>query len=84
MGKAVARCQHHHPHVATVGTTISHDYTLSLVQGKLTVTLDGVQVFSGDVSVPPVAYFYVTSSTGGKFEQTTISNLSATVSAPSE
>ena len=70
------------PTVAAVGTTISHDYTFSLVQGKLTVTLDGVQVFSGDVSVPPVAYFYVTSSTGGKFEQTIISNLSATVSAP--
>jgi hypothetical protein len=72
------------PAVAVVGTTISHNYTLSLVQGKMTVTLDGVQVFSGDVSVPPVAYFYVTSSTGGKFEQTIISNLSATVSAPSE
>jgi hypothetical protein len=72
------------PALALVGTTISHDYTLSLVHGKMTVTLDGLQVFSGDATVPPVAYFYITSSTGGKFEQTIISNLSATVSAPSE
>jgi hypothetical protein len=72
------------PAVAVVGTTISHNYTLSLVQGNLTVTMDGAQIFSGVVTVPPVSYFYVTSSTGGKFEQTIISNLSATVSAPSE
>jgi hypothetical protein len=72
------------PAVAAVGNTISHDYTLSLVQGNLTVTMDGAQIFSGVVIVPPVSYFYVTSSTGGKFEQTIISNLSATVSAPSE
>jgi immunoglobulin I-set domain protein len=70
--------------LATLGSTVTHDYTVSIVEGKMTVTLDGVQIFSGDVMVPPVAYFYVTSSTGGKFEQTVISNLSATVSAPSE
>jgi hypothetical protein len=72
------------PAVAVVGSTISHNYALSLVQGNLTITMDGVQIFSGVVTVPPVSYFYVTSSTGGKFEQTIISNLSATVSAPSE
>jgi hypothetical protein len=72
------------PAVAVVGTTISHNYTLSLVQGNLTATMDGAQIFSGVVTVPPVSYFYVTSSTGGKFEQTIISNLSATVAAPSE
>jgi hypothetical protein len=72
------------PAVAIVGSTISHNYTLSLVQSNLTVTMDGAQIFSGVVTVPPVSYFYVTSSTGGKFEQTIISNLSATVSAPSE
>jgi hypothetical protein len=72
------------PAVAVLGSTISHDYTLSLVQGKMTVTMDGVQVFSADVSVPPVAYFYVTSSTGGKFEQTIVSNVSAVVSPPSQ
>ncbi len=70
--------------MAVVGSTISHDYTLSLVQGNLTVTVHGAQIFSGVVTVPPVSYFYVTSSTGGKFEQTIISNLSATVSGPSE
>jgi len=68
--------------VAVVGTTISHNYTLSLIQDNLTVTMDGAQIFSGGVTVPPVSYFYVASSTGGKFEQTIISNLSATVSAP--
>jgi hypothetical protein len=71
------------PALAAVGTIITHDYTVFIVQGKTTITLDGVQIFSGDITVPPVAYFYVTSSTGGKFEQTVISNLSATVSAPS-
>jgi hypothetical protein len=70
------------PALAVVGSTVTHTYTMSLLQGKMTVTLDGQQVFAGDVIVPPVAYFYVTSSTGGKFEQTIISNLSATVSAP--
>lgn len=70
------------PALAVVGSTISHNYTMSLVQGKVTITMDGTQIFSGDVSVPPVSYFYVTSSTGGKFEQTIISNLSATVSVP--
>jgi hypothetical protein len=71
------------PALATVGSSVSHDYTVSIVQGKMTVTMDGVQVFSGSVSVPPVAYFYVTSSTGASYEQTVISNLSATVSVPS-
>jgi Immunoglobulin I-set domain len=72
------------PALAALGSTISHNYTVSLVQGTMTVTMDGVQVFSGNVTVPPVAYFYVTSSTGGKFEQTTISNVSAVVSPPSQ
>jgi hypothetical protein len=71
------------PALAALGSSITHDYTMSIVQGKTTVTLDGLQIFSGDMTVPPVAYFYVTSSTGGKYEQTVISNLSATVSAPS-
>jgi hypothetical protein len=72
------------PALASVGNTITHDYTVSIVAGKITVTLDGVQILSGDVSVPPIAYFYVTSSTGGSFEQLIISNLSSTVSPPSE
>jgi hypothetical protein len=71
--------------LAEVGQTISHDYVVKIVQGQMTVTMDGIQVFSGSisVSVPPVAYLYVTSSTGGSFEQTVISNIHATVSAPS-
>jgi len=72
------------PALASVGNTITHDYTVSIVAGKITVTLDGVQILSGDVSVPPIAYFYVTSSTGGSFEKLIISNLSSTVSPPSE
>jgi hypothetical protein len=71
--------------LAEVGQTISHAYVVTIVQGQMTVTMDDIQVFSGSisVSVPPVAYLYVTSSTGGSFEQTVISNIQATVSAPS-
>jgi hypothetical protein len=47
------------------------------------VTMDGVQVFSGNVTPPPVAYLYITASTGGSFEDTVVSNVSATVSVPS-
>lgn len=71
------------PALAAQGMTISHDYTVSIDQGLLTVTMDGVQVISGNITAPPVAYLYVTASTGGKIEQAVISNLSATVSVPS-
>ncbi len=71
------------PALASSGTTVSHDYAVSIVQGQMTVTMDGAQVFSGKVMVPPVAYLYVTASTGGSWEKTVISNLTATVSAPS-
>jgi hypothetical protein len=64
------------------GPPISHTYTVSLIQGQLIETLDGVQVFSGAVNPPPVAYFYITSSTGGSWETAVISNISSTVSAP--
>jgi hypothetical protein len=70
------------PPLAAVGSTISHNYVVSIVQGQMSVTMDGTQVFSGNVTVPPVAYLYVTASTGGLFEETDISNMSATVSAP--
>jgi hypothetical protein len=69
--------------LAEYGSTITHSYVVSIVQGYMSVTMDGTQVFSGNVSVPPVAYLYVTASTGGSFEQTVISNIAATVSAPS-
>jgi hypothetical protein len=71
------------PALATTGATVSHDYVVSIVQGMMTVTMDGTQVFSGSVSVPPVAYLYFTASTGTEYELAIISNLSATVSAPS-
>ncbi|MGD0443487.1 MAG: hypothetical protein ABSA39_06080, partial [Edaphobacter sp.] len=69
--------------LAELGKTISNNYVVSIVQGQMTVTMNGTQVFSGSVSVPPVAYLYFTSSTGGDDEQTVISNIQASVSAPS-
>jgi len=71
------------PVLVADGMTISHDYTITIEQGQMTVTLDGVQVMSGAVTVPAVAYFYITASTGGSYEQAVISNVSATVSVPS-
>ena len=70
------------PALALLGVSVSHDYTVAIVQGQMTVTMDGTQVFSGSVTVPPVAYLYFTGSTGGLFEQTVISNLAVSVSAP--
>ncbi len=46
------------------------------------VTMDGTQVFSRSVTVPPVACRYFTGSTGGLFEQTFIGNLAVNVLAP--
>jgi hypothetical protein len=70
------------PPLAELGASISHNYTVAIVQGQMTVTMDGAQVFSGSVTVPPEAYLYFTASTGGSFEQTVISNLAVSVSAP--
>jgi hypothetical protein len=69
--------------LAEVGQTVSHDYVVTIANGYMSVTMDGLQVFSGNVVVPPVAYLYMTSSTGGDHEETVISNISATVNAPS-
>ncbi len=71
------------PTLVAVGQSISHDYTISVIQGQMTVTLDGVQVMSGSVSLPPVAYMYFTASTGGSFEQAVISNVAVSISVPS-
>jgi hypothetical protein len=70
------------PTLVAVGMTISHTYTVSIVQGVMTITLDGVQVISGNVTPPPVAYLYITASTGGSWEHAVISNVTSTVSAP--
>ena len=77
LGEARRRCLRSHGSTSTpvflllqpVGMTISHDYTVSIVQGQMTVTMDGVQIISGNVTAPPVAYLYVTASTGGSYEQ---------------
>jgi Immunoglobulin domain len=72
------------PPVVSSSMPITHAYTVSIVQGQVTVTMDGVQLFSGNVALPPVAYLYITASTGGSYEQTVVSDVSATVSAPSD
>ena len=70
------------PALAAQNTTVSHSYIVSIVQGYMTVSMDGNQVFSGQVSVPPVAYLYFTASTGSDWETTVVSNVQATVSVP--
>ncbi len=70
------------PLLASDTMTETHSYVVTIVQGKMTVTMDGTQVFSGNVTVPPVAYLYITASTGGSYEETVIQSLTATVSAP--
>jgi hypothetical protein len=71
------------PTLVAVGQSISHDYTISIIEGQMTVTLDGVQVMSGSVTLPPVAYMFFTASTGGSFEQAVISNVTVSISVPS-
>lgn len=60
----------------------THSYAVSVVDGVMTVTMDGYELFTGQVSLPPVAYLGFTASTGGAEEAVTLSNLTATVSAP--
>ncbi|HEY4980325.1 MAG TPA: hypothetical protein VII25_14240 [Candidatus Acidoferrum sp.] len=70
------------PAVVSSSMAITHNYTVSILQGQLTATMDGLQVFSGTFTPPPVAYLFITASTGGSYEDTVISNVSATVSVP--
>jgi hypothetical protein len=63
-------------------TNSSHDYVVTVVNGIMTVTMDGYELFTGNVSLPPSAYLGFTASTGGAEEEVVISNLTATVSAP--
>jgi hypothetical protein len=60
----------------------SHNYVVTVVHNIMTVTIDGHELFTGTVSLPPVAYLGFTASTGGAEESVTISALTATVSAP--
>jgi hypothetical protein len=63
-------------------STQAHTYVVTVVNSVMTVTMDGYELFSGTVSLPPVAYLGFTASTGGGEEEVLISNLTATVSAP--
>ena len=60
----------------------SHSYVVSATSGVMTVTMDGNEVFSGSVTMPPSAYLGFTASTGGSTETVVFSNLTATVSEP--
>jgi hypothetical protein len=70
------------PALASYGQSIAHNYVLNLFNGFMTMTMDGQQVFSGEVDVPPAVYLYATSSTGSLWEQTVFSNIAAVVAAP--
>jgi hypothetical protein len=70
------------PTLVAVGQTISHNYVLTIVNNVLTVTLDGAEVVNALISPPPVAYVYVTASTGGSYETAVISNVSSVITPP--
>jgi hypothetical protein len=69
--------------LAQAGVTVTHNYVLSIILGHLTVTMDGVQIFSGIVSVPPLAYLYFTASTGTFYERVVVSYLTGKDFEPS-
>jgi hypothetical protein len=71
------------PAVVSASIPITHTYIYSIADGQMTVTMDGLQLFSGPVDPPPVAYLFITASTGGSYEDTVISNVSAVISVPS-
>lgn len=60
----------------------THAYVVTVVNGVMTVTMDGQQLFTGTVSLPPVAYLGFTGSTGSLMESAIISDLTATISSP--
>jgi hypothetical protein len=70
------------PTLVAVGQTITHNYVVTIVNGNLTVTLDGNEVVNGQIAPPPVAYLYVTASTGASWEDAVISNVSALITPP--
>jgi hypothetical protein len=67
---------------ATTFANATHSYVVTVVDGTMTVTMDGYELFTGTVKLPPAAYLGFTASTGGAMEAVTFSNLTATVSAP--
>jgi hypothetical protein len=70
------------PTLVAVGQTITHNYVLTIVNNVLTVTLDGSEVVNTQINPPPVAYVYVTASTGGSWETAVISNVSSVITPP--
>lgn len=74
--------QHSTDYPITTYANSTHSYVISVVHGLMTVSMDGYELFTGPVSLPPVAYLGFTASTGGAMEAVTFSNLTATVSAP--
>jgi hypothetical protein len=70
------------PTLVAVGQTITHNYVLTIVNNVLTVTLDGAEVVNALIKPPPVAYVYVTASTGGSYETAVISNVSSVITPP--
>src|ERR1700677_1738976 len=70
------------PTLVAVGQTITHNYVLTIVNNVLTVTLDGAEVVNTLINPPPVAYEYVTASTGGSYETAVISNVSSVITPP--
>lgn len=63
------------PTIAALGQTISHDYVISIRSGTTTIKMDGSQIYSGTLSLPPQANFYVTAGTGLNNEQVVLKNL---------
>ncbi len=69
-------------YTASTFANSTHSYVVTVVNSIMTVTMDGYELFTGTVSLPPAAYLGFTASTGGAMEAVTISALTATVSAP--
>jgi hypothetical protein len=69
-------------YIDSIFANATHAYVVTIVSGVMTVTIDGNELFSGPVKLPPVAYLGFTASTGEEEESVTISGLSATVSEP--
>ena len=68
--------------MAAPGKSIAHDYVFTFSANRLIVTMDGKQIFAGNVSLPSTAYLYLTAATGKDYERVTVSNLLAVFDTP--
>ncbi len=66
------------PVIAQAGLTISHQYVVTVLNGTMNVTMDGAQIFSGAVALPPLSYVYVTAGDGLDRQRTVVSDLDLT------